>query len=82
MRRSTSLCYEIVKSDEGLEWNAKPIETDQVMVFDPDFTLCNIESGFRIFAFEEVMSPLYSWVRLHKPRLSLMSPPADDHSHC
>jgi hypothetical protein len=31
----------------------RPIETDKVVSFNPNFTLSNMADGFRIFAFEE-----------------------------
>ncbi|KAJ7133118.1 hypothetical protein C8R44DRAFT_611585, partial [Mycena epipterygia] len=47
------LCEELALTDEEREYNKQPIETDRVIVFDPNYTLNNIETGFRIFASEE-----------------------------
>jgi hypothetical protein len=43
------LCEELSLTDEELEQNKMPIETDQVMTFNPNFRLSEMESGFRIF---------------------------------
>lgn len=45
-------CDVLAFTDEELESNKHLIETDQLMFFDPNFALCDIESGFRIFDFE------------------------------
>ncbi|KAJ6545957.1 hypothetical protein B0H10DRAFT_1969818 [Mycena sp. CBHHK59/15] len=50
------LCEELALTDEKLQWNEQPIETDHTMVFDPNFTLSHMEKGFRIFAFEESLN--------------------------
>jgi hypothetical protein len=49
---------EFILTEGELEWNRKPIEPDQLMVFDPDFALSDIESGFRIFAFEDSLKEI------------------------
>ncbi len=40
------------------KYNEQPIQTDEIMVFDPNYTLTNISSGFRIFAAEEPLSAI------------------------
>jgi hypothetical protein len=52
------LCDEFALTEEELQWNEQPIETDKIMVFDPNFSLHNIGSGFRIFAIEESLNTI------------------------
>jgi hypothetical protein len=47
------LCEQLALTADEQESNRLPITIDQPMIFDPNFTLSNIE-GFRIFAFEEL----------------------------
>jgi hypothetical protein len=47
------LNQELSLVNDELELNKKPLQTDHIMVFDPNFTLSNMADGFRIFAFEE-----------------------------
>lgn len=49
-------CEELSLSNEELECNNNPIETDRAMTFNPDFTLSKMQNGFRIFAFEESLN--------------------------
>jgi hypothetical protein len=58
------LCKELALTAEEREQNEKPIECDQVMVFDPNFALLNIPAGFRIFAFEDSLNEIPA--RRHK----------------
>jgi hypothetical protein len=48
-----NLNQELTLTNDELESNKKPLQADQIMVFDPNFTLSNMADGFRIFAFEE-----------------------------
>jgi hypothetical protein len=52
------LCQELAPTEEELQWNNQTIETDKMMVFDPNFTLAEMGSGFRIFAFEDSLSTI------------------------
>jgi hypothetical protein len=44
---------ELGLTNDELESNKKPLQTDHIMVFDPNFTLSDMADDFRIFAFEE-----------------------------
>ena len=46
-------CEDLALTNAELEANEIAIQTDQAMVFNPDFTLNNIETKFRILASEE-----------------------------
>jgi hypothetical protein len=52
------LCDKLALTDEELQYNEQPIQTDEIMVFDPNYTLTNISSGFRIFAAKESLSAI------------------------
>jgi hypothetical protein len=41
-----------------LEANDMAIQADQAMVFNPDFTLTKIETGFRIFASDKSLNEI------------------------
>ncbi|KAJ7251652.1 hypothetical protein C8J57DRAFT_1238476 [Mycena rebaudengoi] len=56
--RNTALCEEMVLSGNELECNNQPIETNQIMVFDPNFLLSDMTNDFRIFAFEESLTEI------------------------
>jgi hypothetical protein len=51
--------------------NNKKIETDEVMIFDPNFTLTNMAEGFRIFASEDSLTG----VSARKSKLNEPDPP-------
>jgi hypothetical protein len=40
------LCQELALTDDEMRWNSQPIETNQIMVFDPNFALSDMGSGF------------------------------------
>jgi hypothetical protein len=52
------LCDDLALSEEELDSNKMSIEVDQAMTFSPDFTLLNIETGFRIFASSESLNEI------------------------
>jgi hypothetical protein len=52
------LCQELALTDDEKRWNSQPIETNQIMVFDPNFALSDMGSGFRIFAFEDSLNTI------------------------
>ncbi|KAJ7893569.1 hypothetical protein B0H13DRAFT_1625145, partial [Mycena leptocephala] len=43
------LSQELSLTNDELESNKKPLQTDHIIVFDPNFTLSNMADGFRIF---------------------------------
>ncbi|KAJ7248085.1 hypothetical protein C8J57DRAFT_996605, partial [Mycena rebaudengoi] len=43
------LCNELALTNEEIEGNKCSRETDHIITFDPNFTLSNMGSGFRIF---------------------------------
>ncbi|KAJ7237091.1 hypothetical protein C8J57DRAFT_1087804, partial [Mycena rebaudengoi] len=47
------LCDELALTNEEIEGNKCPRETDHIITFDPNFTLSNMGSGFQIFALEQ-----------------------------
>ncbi|KAJ7135612.1 hypothetical protein C8R44DRAFT_550964, partial [Mycena epipterygia] len=47
------LCNELSLTEEELQLNKGPLEHDQIMVYDPNFSLSNMGDGFRIFAFDD-----------------------------
>ena len=57
---SLDLNQELSLTNDELDWNTKPLETDQITVFDPNFTLSNMTEGFRIFAFEDSLHEIPS----------------------
>ena len=52
------LSEELMLTDEELQLNEQALGTDQVMVFDPNFTLADMNRGFRIFALEESLDTI------------------------
>ncbi|KAJ7128618.1 hypothetical protein C8R44DRAFT_616052 [Mycena epipterygia] len=46
---------------EELESNSRPIRTGEVMLFDPNITLNDIEQGFRIFTFGDYLNEVPAW---------------------
>ncbi|KAJ7108771.1 hypothetical protein C8R44DRAFT_743999 [Mycena epipterygia] len=52
------LSEELTLTVDELECNKKALETDQVTVFDPNFTLSHMTDGFRILAFEESLNEI------------------------
>jgi hypothetical protein len=59
------LCEDLALTNAELEANEMAIQTDQAMVFNPDFTLAKIETGFRIFASEESLNEISAKRRIH-----------------
>ncbi|KAJ7271786.1 hypothetical protein C8J57DRAFT_1064925, partial [Mycena rebaudengoi] len=53
---SPDLCDELELTAMEREENTCPRESDRIITFNPDFTLSNMRSGFRIFAFEESLN--------------------------
>ncbi|KAJ7120370.1 hypothetical protein C8R44DRAFT_737187 [Mycena epipterygia] len=53
MEPNDDLCEELALKDEEVQQNEKALQTDQVLVFDPNYSLLNMSNGFRIFAFED-----------------------------
>jgi hypothetical protein len=49
------LTDELALTNNEHELNNKTMETDEVMIFDPNFTLTNVAEGFRIFASEDTL---------------------------
>jgi hypothetical protein len=49
---------QLTLTNEELEANELAIQTDQAMVFNPDFTLTYFETGFRIFGSEESLNEI------------------------
>ncbi|KAJ7210291.1 hypothetical protein C8J57DRAFT_998982, partial [Mycena rebaudengoi] len=53
---SPDLCDELELTAMEREENTCPSESDRITTFNPDFTLSNMRSGFRIFAFGESLN--------------------------
>jgi hypothetical protein len=50
---NVDLTDELALANNEHDLNNKTIETDEVMIFNPNFTLTNMAEGFRIFASED-----------------------------
>jgi hypothetical protein len=51
-----NLCGHLFLIPEEIEINNQPAQTGEIKTFDPNFTLNNLEHGFRIFAFGEALN--------------------------
>jgi hypothetical protein len=56
--QNLDLCEDLSLTDEEREGNKLPVETGQIMVYDPDYSLRDIANGFRVFAFEDSLTEL------------------------
>jgi hypothetical protein len=54
------LNQELALTNDEPKWNTKPLEAEQIMIFDPNFALSNMTEGFRIFAFEDALHEIPS----------------------
>jgi hypothetical protein len=52
------LCENLALTNVEPEANKMAIQADQAMVFNPDFTLTKIETGFRIFASDKSLNEI------------------------
>jgi hypothetical protein len=56
--QNLDLCEDLSLTDEEREGNKLLGETDQIMVYDPDYSLRDIANVFRVFAFEDSLTEL------------------------
>jgi hypothetical protein len=54
------LNQELALTNDEPKWNTKPLEAEQIMIFNPNFALSNMTEGFRIFAFEDALHEIPS----------------------
>ena len=55
-REPSMVGKDLTLTDQERQWNEQPLATDRITVYDPDFSLSGMTSGFRIFAFEESLN--------------------------